>query len=140
MSGLRKLQCDSCAGIIDGATLTCKSCGMQYMLKEDMSLTRVVSSNLKWATISGMVAIPSYVLFELGEKTAAEMTLKEMAESLAPRLLPFMEFQSAFDPAYNSTVTYGRIRVAEPIVNRWGNVQMTMPEIDVKSWELHERI
>lgn len=128
MSGLRKLQCDNCGGVIDGVSLTCQSCGMQYMLNEDMTLGRVITSNLRWSTIGCCVAIPSYVLFDISKERAAEMTLKQMTESLATKLLPFMEFQSAFDPVRNSCVTYSRLRVAEPMVNRYGYVSMTMPE------------
>ena len=137
MSGLRKLQCDNCGGKIDCTTLTCQSCGMQYMLKDDMTLCRMVTSNLQWSTIGCCVTVPSYVLFDMGKERAAEMTLHQMAESLAPKLLPFMEFQSSFDPKYNDIATYGRIRVAEPIVNRYGRVAMQMPDItsDIFKWE-----
>lgn len=134
MAKLHKLQCEQCAGKIDGATLTCQSCGMQYRLDEDMCLTRIVSSNLRWTTIGGAISLPSYVLFEMGEQTAAEMTLKEMTNALAPKLLPFMELQSAFDPKYNSLVTYGRIRVAEPLVNQFGKVSLTMPDLRNLDW------
>ena len=134
MSGLRKLQCDNCGGVIDGVSLTCQSCGMQYMLKEDMTLGRVVTSNLQWATIGCCVAVPSYVLFDIGKERAAEMTLQQMSESLANKLLPFMEFQSSFDPKHNDIVTYGRIRVAEPIVSRFNRVQMQMPTTDIFMW------
>lgn len=137
MSGLRKLQCDNCGGVIDGVTLTCQSCGMQYMLNEDMTLGRVITSNLQWSTIGCMVSVPSYVLFDISKERAAEVTLKEMAESLAAKLLPFMEFQSAFDPVTNSMVTCSRIRVAEPIVTRQGYTAFQMPHItaeDVMRW------
>ena len=136
MSGLRKLQCDNCGGKIDGATLTCQSCGMQYMLKEDMTLGRVVTSNLKWSTIGCCVTVPSYVLFDIGKERAAEMTLQQMAESLAPKLLPFMELQSEFDPRHNDIATFGRIRVAEPIVNRYGRVAFQMPDINMLDWDV----
>ena len=137
MSGLRKLQCDNCGGKIDGTTLTCQSCGMQYMLKDDMTLCRMVTSNLQWSTIGCCVTVPSYVLFDMSKEIAAEMTLHQMAESLAPKLLPFMEFQSSFDPMHNDVATFGRIRVAEPIVNRYGRVAMQMPDItsDIFKWE-----
>lgn len=139
MSGLRKLQCDNCAGKIDGVTLTCQSCGMQYMLRDDMTLGRVITSDLQWSTIGCMVSVPSYVLFDIGKERAAEMTLKQMTESLATKLLPFMEFQSAFDPVHNATATFGRLRVAEPIVNRYGRVQMQMPDIADNMWKWEEK-
>lgn len=130
---LRKLQCVNCAGKIDGATLTCQSCGMQYRIDDDFSL-KVVSSNLRWSTISGKIAVPAYILSTLGEETVAEMTLKQMAESMAPRLLPFMEFQSMFDPRDCTINTVGRIRVAEPIVSRNGNVTLEMPKFDWRAF------
>lgn len=137
MSGLRKLQCDNCGGVIDGISLTCQSCGMQYMLNEDMTLGRVITSNLQWASIGCMVTIPSYVLFDMGKERAAEMTLQQISETLSRKLLPFMELQSAFDPMHNELATFGRIRVAEPIVNRYGRVQMTMPDVasSILQWE-----
>ena len=70
----------------------------------------------------------------LGSEQMAEMTLKQMAESMAPRLLPFMEFQSMFDPRYNTINTVGRIRVAEPIVSRNGNVTLEMPKFDWRAF------
>ena len=137
MSGLRKLQCDNCAGKIDGITLTCQSCGMQYMLKDDMTLGRVITSNLQWASIGCMITIPSYVLFDVSKERAAEMTLQQITETLSTKLLPFMELQSSFDPIHNEIATFGRIRVAEPLVNRYGRVQMKMPDIasDIFRWE-----
>ena len=136
MSKLQKLQCDNCGGKIDGMTLTCQSCGMQYMLNEDMTLGRVVTSNLQWSSIGCCVSVPGYVLFDIGKERAAEMTLKEMAQSLATRLLPFMEFQSSFDLAHNSVVTYGRVRVAEPIVSRYGHVAIKMPDAcEIMGWD-----
>ena len=130
---LRKLQCVNCAGKIDGATLTCQSCGMQYRIDDDFSL-KVVSSNLRWATLSGQIAVPAYILSTLGSEQMAEITLKQMAESMAPRLLPFMEFQSMFDPRYNTINTVGRIRVAEPLVSRQGHVTLEMPKPDKFDW------
>lgn len=117
MGKLQKLQCEQCAGRIDGATLTCQSCGMQYRLNEDFTLGRIEVYHGKFTTIGSTVAIPAYIISELGPETASEMTLKKMAEAMAVKILPFMEFQSLFDPQYNELQTFGRVRVADPIVH-----------------------
>ncbi len=127
--GIRKLECVTCGGRIDGATLTCQSCGMQYMLDDNFEL-KVLNSHLKWVTIDGMVAVPGYILDSIGRETASEMILTDMAKSMAKKLLPFMEFRTMFNPCDQSIRTYGRIRVAEPVVTRFGNTYMEMPRID----------
>ena len=126
---MKKLQCSSCGGKIDGITLACQSCGMQYMIDDNFEL-KVLNSNLKWSTIEGMICVPAYVLSTIGVDRASEMTLNEMAKSMAPKLLPFMEFQSMFDPRLNEVRTWGRIRVAEPVTTRFGNVAFQMPHIN----------
>ena len=130
MSKLQKLQCEQCAGKIDGVTLTCQSCGMQYRLNDDFTLGRIEVSNLKFITIGGSVAVPAYILNTLGTETFSEMTLKKMAEDMASKILPFMEFQSMFDPEYNEIQTYTRIRVAEPVVKSCGAAQYVRDVID----------
>lgn len=127
--GIRKLECVTCGGRIDGASLTCQSCGMQYMLDDNFEL-KVLNSSLKWVTIEGMVAVPTYILGTVGEERTSEMILQDMAQSMSRRLLPFMEFQSMFNPAEQMIMTHGRIRVAEPVVNRFGNTYVEMPRID----------
>ena len=127
--GIKKLECITCGGIIDGVTLTCRSCGMQYMLDDNFEL-KVLQSHLKWVTIDGMVAVPGYILDDIGRETASEMILTDMAKSMAMKLLPFMEFRSMLNPCDQTIRTHGRIRVAEPVVTRFGNTYMEMPRID----------
>ena len=132
---MRKLQCESCGGKIDGITLACQSCGMQYMIDDDFNL-KVINSHLKWSTIEGMICVPAYLLNQMGEQAVSEITLKEMAQSMAPKLLPFMEFESMFEPRYCEIRTWGRIRVAEPVTTRFGNVAFQMPHID---WRFEDK-
>ena len=132
--GIKKLECVTCGGKIDGATLTCQSCGMQYMLTDDFQL-KVLTSPIKWVTIDGMVAVPGYILNTINRETASEMILTDMAKSMAMKLLPFMEFQSMLNPCDQTVRTHGRIRVAEPVVTRFGNTYMEMPRIDWKFME-----
>jgi hypothetical protein len=137
MGKLQKLQCEQCAGKIDGVTLTCQSCGMQYRLNEDFTLGRIEVSNLKFITIGGSVAVPAYVLNTLGTEAFSEMTLKKMAEDMALKILPFMEFQSMFDPKYNEIQTYTRVRVAEPVVKSYGAAQYVRDVIDHYGGSFH---
>ena len=120
MSKLQKLQCEQCAGKIDGATLTCQSCGMQYRLNEDFTLCRMEVYHGRFTSIGGNIAIPAYVISELGPEVASEMTLRQMAETMAEKILPFMEFQTMFDPCHAELQTYARVRVAEPAVRNAG--------------------
>jgi len=122
MSKLQKLQCEQCAGRIDGATLTCQSCGMQYRLNEDFTLCRMEVYHGRFTSIGGSIAIPAYMLNELGPEGACELTLTKLAENMATKILPFMEFQTMFTPgmAGGDISTYVRVKVAEPLAGNQG--------------------
>lgn len=122
MSKLQKLQCEQCAGKIDGVTLTCQSCGMQYRLDEDMTLVKIKTYNMKFHVLQGQISLPAYVLFDTGEKRFAEMTLNMMAENMASKILPFMELRTMYNPEYQVFTTQGNVRIAEPLVS-------TMPDV-----------
>ena len=118
MSKLQKLQCDNCGGKIDGSTLVCQSCGMQYKLNDGpdgFTLGRVEVYKGKFHLIQGHVCVPAYTLKEPKDyERAAGWTLNEMANDMARHLLPFMEFQSEFRPQTMTIDTYAQMRVAEP--------------------------
>ena len=115
MSKLQKLQCEQCGGRIDGSTLMCQSCGMQYRLNDDFTLGRVEIYHGKFQILEGKIAIPSYVLYNMGEVEFAEMTLHSLAEGMAEKILPFMEFRTMLNPnPMGDITTIGTIKVAEP--------------------------
>ena len=126
---IKKLECLTCGGRIDGATLTCLSCGVMYMLDNDFKL-KVIQSNLKWSTVYGCIATPCYILDTLGPEQTSEITLSELAKSMSPKLLSFAEFQTHFNPKEMTYNTVSRIRVAEPVVNRFGYASVEMPKIN----------
>lgn len=126
MSKLQKLQCEQCGGRIDGSTLMCQSCGMQYRLNEDFTLGRVEIYHGRFQMLEGKIAIPSYVLYDIGETEFAEMTLHSLAEGMAEKILPFMEFRTMLNPMDNYITTAGRIRVAEP--NHQNTIRNIIPE------------
>ena len=122
MAKLQKLQCDNCGGKIDGSTLECQSCGMQFRLEDGPSgfaLGRVEVYQGKFHLIQGHVSVPAYTLKEPADfERAAEWTLNDMARNMAQQLLPFMEFQSMFRPDHCAIETYAQMRVAEPGVSK----------------------
>lgn len=115
---LQKLQCDQCGGRIDGSTLICESCGMQFRLQDGpngFTLGRVEVYHGKFHLIQGHVCVPVYTLKDTEDyERAAEWTLNDMARNMAQHLLPFMEFQSEFRPQTMTIDTYAQMRVAEP--------------------------
>lgn len=127
MSKLQKLQCESCGGHINGETLRCEMCGMQYKLDEDFTLGRVEIYNGRFVTLEGKIAIPAFYMFEFGDdgpRVAQEMTIKKLAEGMAEKILPFMEFQQYYDVHTQILETDARIKIAEPPV-RNGYMNMT---------------
>ena len=122
MAKLQKLQCDNCGGKIDGSTLICQSCGMQFRLDDGpngFTLGRVEVYHGKFHLIQGHVSVPVYALKEPKDfERAAEWTLTDMSKRMAVQLLPLMEFQSMFRPEHCAIDTYAQMRVAEPGVSR----------------------
>ena len=118
MGKLQKLQCDNCGGHIDGRTLVCQSCGMEYMLNEDFSLHRIEVTERRLIVLEGKVAVPAYLVRDSDDlQELSEMTLRDMSEKMAKKLLPFMEFQTLFNGLENKLETYAKISVAEPNIN-----------------------
>lgn len=109
---LKPLTCDKCGGQIDRVTLTCKMCGTQYVLDENMRPVRLEISKCKLVTVGSCVAIPGYSLADNPEE-CTEFALRELASRMAEKLIPLMELQSMYEPKYNEYVTYARLRVAE---------------------------
>ena len=116
MSTLEKLQCDNCGGHIDGTTLICQSCGMQYRLNEEfghLSLVKVETSNVRFNTYGVGVSIPAFYVEENPE-SAMRMGMEELCGQLAKKILPLVEYQMSLDIKYNAYNLYGRLRIAEP--------------------------
>lgn len=114
MSTLQRLQCDNCGGRIDRASLTCTSCGMQYEKdKNEPIMLRVISEQRRTEVLSGTVLIPDEFMRVEPEK-AIEYAVKEMANQMAERLIPFIELEWSRDFMRHQTGIYGRLRVARP--------------------------
>ena len=114
MSTLQRLQCDSCGGRIDRASLTCTSCGMQYERDQNEPIMlRVISEQRRTEVLSGRVLIPDEFLM-LDKEKAIEYAVKDMANQMAQHLIPFIELEWNRDWPTHQTGIYGRLRVARP--------------------------
>lgn len=116
MSTLQKLQCDQCGGRIDRASLTCQSCGMQYRYEHETQELRIITETRRTDVLSGAVRIPNEILIQVPEK-GIEWAIKELANNMARRLVPYMEWEYSREPEFNQTAVYGRVRVAIPMRN-----------------------
>lgn len=122
MSKLQKLQCDCCGGRIDGRSLACQNCGMQYRVEESydgFTLGRVEIYNGRFVTLHGCVGIPTYVAHDLGPERACEMSIKQLAQNMVPHIMPLMEYYNEYDPYMQMHKTFCEIRVAEPRHGRY---------------------
>ena len=112
---MKKLVCECCGGIIDRDTLICRSCGVAYKLDEYMHPIRVMEYSTRVETLTGSVRVPSYLV--QGEEDVTrimEMSLHQMAEQMAHKIMPLIELHHEYDPKTMEYVTYGRLKVANP--------------------------
>lgn len=112
MSNLKPLVCTQCGGRIDRESLVCNACGIAYRLDDNFLPVRIELSKAKVRTISGEVHLPREYLLDSNE--IAEISLQKMAEQMAERILPLIEYTTEFDMYTNSYVTHGRLRVVDP--------------------------
>lgn len=122
MGKLQKLQCDCCGGRIDGRTLSCQNCGMQYRIEESydgFTLGRVEVYNGKFVTLHGCVGVPAYIVHDFGPERACELSIRQLAENMVPHIMPLMEYYNEFDPRTMTHKTFCEVRVAEPRSGRW---------------------
>lgn len=122
MGKLQKLQCSECGGRIDGKTLECQMCGMQYKLEESeygFTLGRVEVYNGKFVTLHGCVGVPAYIVHDFGPERACELSIRQLAENMVPHIMPLMEYYNEFDSRTMTHKTFCEVRVAEPRSGRW---------------------
>ena len=112
MSELKPMICTGCGGHIDRETLTCRSCGTAYRLDDDFKPVPIVLCKGNIRTFSSEVFVPREYMLDAPE--VAEYSLHKMAEQMAEKILPLIEYQTEFDMRHNMYVTYGRLRVVDP--------------------------
>lgn len=109
---MRKLQCDSCGGIVDRETLTCRSCGMQYEFDHQHEL-RLITETRKTDILHGCVIINDEDLHHYGEDII-QHSIKKLASKMTRDLIPYMEWERESNPRFAQTTIYARLRVARP--------------------------
>ena len=112
---LQPMTCVCCGGIIDRATMTCTMCGVPYRFDDEHRL-RIIQSDLHFDVLQGQIMLPSFYV-EHDPQQAMEIGLHHMAEQMAEKLLPFIEYRQSFDPCHQEYSLHGRIRVANPNSN-----------------------
>lgn len=111
---MKALICECCGGRIDRATMVCQMCGTAYKLDEYEQPIRIMEYSQRVDTISTCVSVPRYLIDSMGEKEAMEMTLHKMAEQMAEKIMPLIEFTHEYEPITQVYTTYGRLKVANP--------------------------
>ena len=112
MSKLKPLVCSQCGGHIDRESLICNACGIAYKLDDNFLPVRIELRKAEVRTISGEVHLPREYLLDSNE--IAEISLQQMAEQMAERILPLIEYTTEYDIYTNSYRTFGRLRVVDP--------------------------
>lgn len=114
---MRKLQCDCCAGIVDRATLTCQSCGMQYQMDYEEHLIPFVIEERKTDILHSKITLPDeYVRHD--PEACIEHAIKQIAEMMARDLIPYLELERESNPMMCQTDIYARLRVVRPTGDR----------------------
>lgn len=94
--------------------LKCACCGSEYKAENDViTPLRIESIPYKYRTIGSKVEIPREYLFENPERIF-ELSLHEMARSMADKLVPLMSLETSYDPMKMEHILYGNIKVAIP--------------------------
>ena len=107
---LESLVCTTCGGMVDRESLTCKMCGVQY--RRDARTGMLVERSIPYINLNCEVVMPDYIV-ESDPARAMEMTLHQVAEQLATRILPLMEWRQSYDLKDKSYRTMGRIKVGK---------------------------
>lgn len=118
---MKKLVCECCGGIIDRDTLICRSCGVAYKLDEFMHPIRVMEYSTRVDTLTSCVRVPAYLVRDDKDATTImEMSLHQMAEQMAEKIMPLIELRHEYEPMTQEYVTYGRLKVANPHTSSCG--------------------
>lgn len=119
MAKLQALVCTECGGHIDRETMTCRYCGIQYKLDQDMMPIVVSRFDPHMETLKARIIIPDYVVKSEMNRGAdmtklTEYAVKELSRKLAEAIVPFMEVRTDYEPRNNNYEFSTRIRVYRP--------------------------
>lgn len=119
MAKLQALVCTECGGHIDRDTMTCRYCGIQYKLDQDMMPIMVSRFDPHMETLKARIFIPEYVVkAEMGRggdmTKLTEYAVKDLSRKLAEAIVPFMEVRNSYEPCEQIHEFSARVRVYRP--------------------------
>ena len=119
MAKLQALVCTECGGHIDRDTMTCRYCGIQYKLDQDMMPIMVSRFVPHMETLKARIFIPEYMVkAEMdrgGDMTKlTEYAVKDLSRKLAEAIVPFMEVRNSYEPCEQIHEFSARVRVYRP--------------------------
>lgn len=119
MAKLQALVCTECGGHIDRDTMTCRYCGIQYKLDQDMMPIMVSRFDPHMETLKARIFIPDYMVkAEMGREgdmtKLTEYAVKELSRKLAEAIVPFMEVRNSYEPCEQIHEFSARVRVYRP--------------------------
>lgn len=112
-NNLTALICTCCGGKIEREKMICCNCGTQYKFDENKNLITVEQFNRNIIYLNGAFQIPAFYV-KTDPEMAMQHILKEMAQNLAIKLLPLIEFQARLIPEQQLYMINAKIGVAEP--------------------------
>lgn len=115
MSNLKPLICPLCGGTINRSNKKCEYCGTEYDLGYDTVL-HFEALHPGTHVLQSQALMTDDMLQVMGLKVASEYILREMAEEMASKLIPFMDVQTEADPLYpfGGRKIRARLRVIDP--------------------------
>lgn len=119
MTKLQALVCTECGGHIDRDTMTCRYCGIQYKLDQDMMPIMVSRFEPHMETLKARIFIPEYMVkAEMGREgdmtKLTEYAVKDLSRKLAEAIVPFMEVRNSYEPCEQIHEFSARVRVYRP--------------------------
>lgn len=119
MAKLQALVCTECGGHIDRDTMTCRYCGIQYKLDQDMMPIMVSRFEPHMETLKARIFIPEYMVkAEMGREgdmtKLTEYAVKDLSRKLAEAIVPFMEVRNSYEPCEQIHEFSARVRVYRP--------------------------
>lgn len=119
MAKLQALVCTECGGHIDRDTMTCRYCGIQYKLDQDMMPIMVSRFDPHMETLKARIFIPDYMVkAEMGREgdmtKLTEYAVKDLSRKLAEAIVPFMEVRNSYEPCEQIHEFSARVRVYRP--------------------------
>ena len=112
---LEVLKCQSCGGTINSSSLKCEYCGTQYERKIERGITHYIQTcPATIQTLATQVEVDDELLMNASRDIVAEYAMKDIVNSLAQALVPFVKIETTPNVCKCTQIIRGTIRVVEP--------------------------